>query len=62
MEPNIVKQLDRLIKDVLELKANKPLKLIFSIGNTRTFSNESVYFTPIRFTNEFILNIHIIII
>lgn len=55
MEPNIVKQLDRLIKDVLELKANKPLKLIFSIGNTRTFSNESVYFTPIRFTNEFIL-------
>jgi len=55
MEPNIVKQLDQLIKDVLELKANKPLNLIFSIGNTKTFSDESVYFTPIRITDEFIL-------
>ena len=55
MEPYIVKQLDQLIKDVLDLKANKPLKLIFSLGNTKTFSNESVYFTPIRFTDEFIL-------
>ena len=55
MEPFIVKQLDQLIKDVLALKANKPLKLIFSLGNTKTFSNESVYFTPIRSTDEFIL-------
>ncbi len=55
MEPYIVKQLDQLIRDVLDLKANKPLKLIFSLGNTKTFSNESVYFTPIRFTDEFIL-------
>lgn len=55
MEPNIVKQLDQLVNDVLEIKANKPLRLIFSIGNTKTFSEESVYFTPIRFTDEFIL-------
>ena len=55
MKPNIVKQLDQLIKDVLELKANKPLKLIFSLGNTKTFSNENAYFTPIRFTDKFIL-------
>ena len=55
MEPHIVKQLEQLIKDVLDLKANKPLKLIFSLGNTKTFSDENVYFTPIRFTDEFIL-------
>tara|TARA_B100000780_G_scaffold275074_1_gene241073 strand:- start:1213 stop:2277 length:1065 start_codon:yes stop_codon:yes gene_type:complete len=55
MDPNIVNQLDLLIKDILDLKANKPLQLIFSLGNTKTISDESVYFTPIRLADEFIL-------
>jgi len=55
MEPNLINQLDLLIKDILELKADKPLKLIFSLGNTKTISNESVYFTPIRLGDKFIL-------
>lgn len=55
MESNIVNQLDLLIKNILELKANKPLKLIFSLGNTKTISDESVYFTPIRMGDKFIL-------
>jgi len=55
MEPDIVKQLDQLIKEILELKANKPLQLIFSLGNTKTISEEGIYFTPIRIADEFIL-------
>lgn len=55
MEPHIVKQFDQLIKDVLKLKAKKSVQLIFSLGNTKSISEESVYFTPIRITDEFIL-------
>lgn len=55
MEPDIANQLDQLIKDVLALKADKPLQLIFSLGNTRTMSEDSIYFTPIRMADEFIL-------